>query len=509
MRKAVAVKIAEHLAAIAAPARVKRALDRYVEKKAIALTDRPMAYGAGLGALGGGALMGGSTAIANMFRKKEDKKSVLDNALLGAAGGGALGLSGGAMYHGLYGDPAKKPKSSVIPDTPATPDEIKARLNNPNFEKDVAANKLEAKRLADAAAALPGSHDPNAPNFDANKARAMDLANAANSRVNYDLETATQRDAKEQAASPLYKETGIIGPSLSAVGGLFGGLAGIYGGSGIDFRRKLEAAYHAAHKEGDVLKSAFGQKLRGIMGSDAAVLDSSERHKLFKAVADQSRRNWFQSLREKIGLPPEGTVDRNYYKKTMFDQLSAGIHRLTGGLRGTPLTPDESWRPSTQPTPDETKQKQDHIATIKKTRADVVAALKAQADLAAAPKAKNTTAATAKAEAATANAKAEFAKAQAALAADKAKFDAKVQAIKNMSSKFAPSELMGMTDSHTKSRNFRGVLGAGVGASAVPTAQWAWGKLNADDLNSQADLAAKRTADNIRALNAVYPGPQR
>ena len=92
MRKAVAVKIAEHLAAIAAPARVKRALDRYVEKKAIALTDRPMAYGAGLGALGGGALMGGSTAIANMFRKKEDKKSVLDNALLGAAGGGADGV---------------------------------------------------------------------------------------------------------------------------------------------------------------------------------------------------------------------------------------------------------------------------------------------------------------------------------------------------------------------------------------------------------------------------------
>lgn len=492
MRKAVAVKIAEHLAAIAAPARVKRALDRYVEKKAIALTDRPMAYGAGLGALGGGALMGGSTAIANMFRKKEDKKSVLDNALLGAAGGGALGLSGGAMYHGLYGDPAKKPKSSVIPDTPATPDEIKARLNNPNFEKDVAANKLEAKRLADAAAALPGSHDPNAPNFDANKARAMELANAANSRVNYDLETATQRDAKEQAASPLYKETGIIGPSLSAVGGLFGGLAGIYGGSGIDFRRKLEAAYHAAQKGGDVLDSAFGKKLKGIMGSDKAVLDSSERHKLFKAVADQSRRNWFQSLREKIGLPPEGTVDRNYYKKTMFDQLSAGINRLTGGAYGTPLKPDESWRPSTQPTPDEIKQNKEHKATI----------LKAQEDLARAATAKNPAAATAKAEEA-------LAKARAAYAADKAKFNAKVQKIQNMSSQFAPSELMGMTDSHTKSRNFRGVLGAGVGASAIPTAQWAWGKLNADDLNSQADLAAKRTADNFRALNAVYPGPQR
>ena len=493
MRKAVAVKIAEHLAAIAAPARVKRALDRYVEKKAIALTDRPMAYGAGLGALGGGALMGGSTAIANMFRKKEDKKSVLDNALLGAAGGGALGLSGGAMYHGLYGDPAKKPKSSVIPDTPATPDEIKARLNNPNFEKDVAANKLEAKRLADAAAALPGSHDPNAPNFDANKARAMDLANAANSRVNYDLETATQRDAKEQAASPLYKERGIIGPSLSAVGGLFGGLAGVYGGSGIDFRRKLEAAYHAAQKGGDVLDSAFGKKLRGIMGSDKAVLDSSERHKLFKAVADQSRRNWFQSLREKIGLPPEGTVDRSYYKKTMFDQLSAGINRLTGGNYGTPLKPDESWRPSTKLTPDEIKQERDHKAAISKAQADVAAAASAK---------KNPQAATAKAEEA-------LAKAQAAYDADVAKYKAKVQKIKSMPSQFAPSELMGMTDSHTKSRNFRGVLGAGVGASAVPTAQWAWGKLNADDLNSQADLAAKRTADNIRALNAVYPGPQR
>jgi hypothetical protein len=39
MREAVAIKIAEHLAKIAAPARVKRALDRYIEKKAIALTD--------------------------------------------------------------------------------------------------------------------------------------------------------------------------------------------------------------------------------------------------------------------------------------------------------------------------------------------------------------------------------------------------------------------------------------------------------------------------------------
>jgi hypothetical protein len=492
MRKAVAVKIAEHLATIAAPARVKRALDRYIEKKAIALTDRPMAYGAGLGALGGGALMGGSTAIANMFRKKEDRKSVLDNTLLGAAGGGALGLSGGAMYHGLYGDPAKKPKSSVIPDTPATPDEIKARLNNPNFEKDVAANKLEAKRLHDAAAALPGSHDPNASDFDPNKARAMELANAANSRVNYDVETATQRDAKEQAASPLYKERGIIAPSLAVGGGFLGGAAGIYGGANIDFRRKLEAAYREAQKGGNVLSSEFGTKLRGIMGSDAAVQDSSQRHKLFKAVADQSRLNWFQSLREKIGLPPEGTVDRNYYKKTMLDRLSDATNKLTGGYLGKSLTPDNSWRPSTAPTPDELKQYREHNATI----------LKAEKDLAAASKAKKPDAAKAKAEEA-------LTKARAAFAADKAKFNAKVQKIQNMPSQFAPSELMDMTTPSTKSRNFRAVLGAGVGASAIPTAQWAWGKLNSDDLNSQADLAAKRTADNFRALNAVYPGPQR
>jgi hypothetical protein len=176
----------------------------------------------------------------------------------------------------------------------------------------------------------------------------------------------------------------------------------------------------------------------------------------------------------------------------MLDRLSDATNKLTGGYLGKSLTPDDSWRPSTAPTPDEIKQEKEHRATI----------LKAQEDLAAAAKSKKPEAAKAKAEEA-------LAKARAAFEADRAKFKAKVQQIKNMPSQFAPSELMDMTTSSNKSRNFRGVLGAGVGASAIPTAQWAWGKLNTDDLNSQADLAAKRTADNFRALNAVYPGPQR
>jgi hypothetical protein len=61
----------------------------------------PMGYGAGLGVLGGGLIGGGSTALANLFREKADRKSVLNNALLGGIGGGALGLAGGSIYSAM------------------------------------------------------------------------------------------------------------------------------------------------------------------------------------------------------------------------------------------------------------------------------------------------------------------------------------------------------------------------------------------------------------------------
>jgi hypothetical protein len=94
MNPAVAVKLAEHLSKISASARIKRALD---ENKDI----NPYLLGGGGGALAGALLGGGSTAVANMFRKKQDRKSVLNNALMGGIGGGALGLGGTAIYKGL------------------------------------------------------------------------------------------------------------------------------------------------------------------------------------------------------------------------------------------------------------------------------------------------------------------------------------------------------------------------------------------------------------------------
>lgn len=103
MHTAVADKIATHLAAIAAHARTKQAFDRFLQKKADVaetLAAHPMASGIGIGALGGGLLGGGSTAIANLFRKKKDRKSILNSALLGGIGGSALGLAGGALYSG-------------------------------------------------------------------------------------------------------------------------------------------------------------------------------------------------------------------------------------------------------------------------------------------------------------------------------------------------------------------------------------------------------------------------
>lgn len=125
MQRAILEKVAAHLANVAAHARVKRAYDRYLEKNAepgivdtavTAFKDNPAMVGAGAGALLGGVLGGGSTAAANLFRKKEDRKSVFNNALLGIGGGGALGLAGGLGYSALRApDPAKEdvPRSTA------------------------------------------------------------------------------------------------------------------------------------------------------------------------------------------------------------------------------------------------------------------------------------------------------------------------------------------------------------------------------------------------------------
>lgn len=119
MQLVIAEKIATYLAEIAATARTKRALDRFLEKKALTLADlqaqvqaNPMGYGAGLGALGGGLVGGGSTALANLFREKADRKSVLNNALLGGIGGGALGLAGGSVYSAIN-EPETQSKGNV------------------------------------------------------------------------------------------------------------------------------------------------------------------------------------------------------------------------------------------------------------------------------------------------------------------------------------------------------------------------------------------------------------
>jgi hypothetical protein len=90
MQPVIAEKIATYLAEIAATARTKRGFDRFVEKKALTLADlqaqaqaNPMGYGAGLGVLGGGLIGGGSTALANLFREKADRKSVDSRVPLG------------------------------------------------------------------------------------------------------------------------------------------------------------------------------------------------------------------------------------------------------------------------------------------------------------------------------------------------------------------------------------------------------------------------------------------
>lgn len=110
MEESIAVKLAEHLGNIAAHARVKRALDTYMQKKAKG--DSDFLYGGGGGALLGALAGGGSTALANMFRKKQDRKSILNNALMGGLGGGALGLGATSIYKALN-DPAKIPPKDI------------------------------------------------------------------------------------------------------------------------------------------------------------------------------------------------------------------------------------------------------------------------------------------------------------------------------------------------------------------------------------------------------------
>ena len=157
MTNSVAIKLAAYLAHVAAHARVKRAADSLdmahapvtrglreltgvIEKQANPASppanqtptktlsqrfgDNPLPFmtagGAGLGAL----LGGGSTAVANVFRNKRDRKSVLNSALLGGLGGGALGFGGSAIYQGLNSPDNIKKKLIVNEDVEAARNKI-------------------------------------------------------------------------------------------------------------------------------------------------------------------------------------------------------------------------------------------------------------------------------------------------------------------------------------------------------------------------------------------------
>lgn len=152
MQRAILEKVAAHLANVAAHARVKRAYDRYLEKNAepgivdtavTAFKDNPAAVGAGAGALLGGVLGGGSTAAANLFRKKEDRKSVFNNALLGIGGGGALGFAGGLGYSALRTPTGKDPKP------PLTAKELETTRNEEVASIDPKTNKTPAQPAID------------------------------------------------------------------------------------------------------------------------------------------------------------------------------------------------------------------------------------------------------------------------------------------------------------------------------------------------------------------------
>jgi hypothetical protein len=529
MREVVAVKIAEHLAAIAAPARVKRALDRYIEKKAISLTDRPMAYGAGLGALGGGALMGGSTALANLFRKKEDKKSVLDNALLGAAGGGALGLSGGALYHGLYGQPAKV--------GPATPEEIKNRLEDPLHDAKAAAAKLKWQNLSNRAAAMEGSHIPGEPNFNPLKQQAYNEANEAGKIANLYNETTNQRKNLTLARDPLVGYMDAPTAGASGIGGLAGLAAGWYGGTGIDIKNSLIKAFEAAQADGK--KGPFFDALKGVMGED--IENSLKRDKLFGAVSAQHRRNKFPGVTKlysfmgdqsrRWGLPQwfqdrwkERLVDKDEFANWKPTVDAANLNRTTeeiikhnqlvadlNAVKAKAIAADAALQKPSSPVYDKlvqeaaaAKAQAEAIAKTGGPKKDRVAAWDAYQKLKLQQDAELRKYISTQTDELT-RSKTEQAKLQKihddAEAAQKIKYDARVREIENMPKRFSAGDLTGIASPYRTNASARArSIGLGTaGALAAPFANWLHGTTT-KDLETDTMTGAGRTADDVRKL---------
>lgn len=261
MHPMLAEKIASHLANVAAEARISKGVQRFHEKKASQLSkllqqlptmlesgvrdlpqrlaDNPMGYGAGLGALGGSALGGGSTALANLFREKKDRESIFNNTLLGGVAGGALGLSGGAAYKALQETPEAESKKRVTKS-----DIARAQADETIPDQREAARELKTE-LEAKLEKTPGSDNPQDKNYSAAKERIKQQINLVNSKINFLDEAANNKENTDLAKNPLGRTHDADINTPAVLGGLsvLSGAGGVYAGTGQDRLRQLYNAY--------------------------------------------------------------------------------------------------------------------------------------------------------------------------------------------------------------------------------------------------------------------------
>lgn len=338
MHTAVADKIATHLAAIAAHARTKQAFDRFLQKKADVaetLAAHPMASGIGIGALGGGLLGGGSTAIANLFRKKKDRKSILNSTLLGGIGGSALGLAGGALYSGANQraiDAKKGPMSQ--------PAAVKA------LELANTANTARLKQIADMETKLKGL----APDSPEAKSIAKTVATLKNVTDDYRKMVELAQDYQRGKTTITGDATGgwlpydtVVLPGASVASGLAGARMG--------YNSASNRAFMAAAN--DPKNTGFAAELQRQVGKrnidDLGTVNNHLNKTLINENASRSLfkpSTWFGSGTPKANVPnpsatargAPGTVNPTALRK--FAPLSAGrpiMSTVVGGVAGAAL----------------------------------------------------------------------------------------------------------------------------------------------------------------------------
>jgi hypothetical protein len=337
MDTAVADKIATHLAAIAAHARTKQAFDRFLQKKADVaetLAAHPMASGVGIGALGGGLLGGGSTAIANLFRKKKDRKSILNSALLGGVGGGALGLAGGALYSGANQreiDAKKGPMSQ--------PAAIKA------LELANTANTARLKQIGEMETKL----NVLAPNSPDAIALAKNIATLKNVSADYKRMAELAKDYQKGKTTVMGDATGgwlpydAFLPGASVVSGAVG--------ANLGYNSARRSAFMAAAN--DPNNKGFAQMLESQVGKrnigDLATVNNHLKKMLIAENAPRSLfkpSTWFGNATPKTNVPNPSAGARgapqtvNPMALRKYAPLSAGrpiMSTVAGGVAGAAL----------------------------------------------------------------------------------------------------------------------------------------------------------------------------